>query len=139
MTLPPALESHVHALKEALTTERSGGEVFFSVTSLGSDVGDKKALEEHAAAMNFGSWDSDAWRPLSRAEAEALLGRVLHLDLAYQWEAMEHERARELAARFCDLFGPEGHFFSNAEKSNAGSDYGSPPLTGATFDVGVGA
>jgi hypothetical protein len=79
-------------------------------------------------------------RSFSRAEAEALLGRVLHLDLAYSGEALAAERAQELAARFCDLFGPEGRFFSNVEATAlAQSSWAWTPLTWATLDVGVGA
>ncbi|HYO54164.1 hypothetical protein [Archangium sp.] len=139
MPLPQALESRIQALKETLTSERACGEVFFSVAALGDNETDVAALDARARELGFNIL-GERWRPLSRAEAEALLGRMLHLDLAYDSECMEPERARELAARFCDLFGPEGRFFSNAEATaHSGSGWGWNPLTGATFDIGVGA
>jgi hypothetical protein len=139
MPLPQELESRIQALKETLTSERAFGEVFFSVAALAENETDVEALDGRARELELNAL-GEAWRPLSREEAEALLGRMLHLDLAYDSECMEPERARELATRFCDLFGPEGRFFSNAEaKAHSGSGWGWSPLTGATFDIGIGA
>ncbi|QRK04301.1 hypothetical protein JQX13_28995 [Archangium violaceum] len=114
MAPPQELESRIQPLSEALTSERSSGEVRFSLAAQGEDETDLKALDERAKEQEFRPL-GDSWRPLSRVEAEALLGRVPHLALAYDSESLEPERARELVARFCDLFGPEGRFFSNAD------------------------
>ncbi len=139
MALSPELEARLQPLREALTSERSCGEVRFSVAALRQDETDRTALDARAEEQEFNSL-GDAWKSLSRAEAEGLLGRLLHLDIAYGSEVLEPERARELAARFCELFGPEARFFSNAgAQAHTGVSWSSSPLTWATFDIGVGA
>lgn len=140
MALSQALESRVQPLSEALTSERSAGEVRVSVAAQSEAETDTKALDERAKQLELRPL-GNSWRPLARAEAEALLGRVLHLDLAYCSEALERERAQELAAHFCGLFGPEGRFFSNAEAIalTGSGGWAWTPLSGATLDVGVGA
>ncbi|WNG23787.1 hypothetical protein F0U62_06910 [Cystobacter fuscus] len=66
MALSQALESQLQLLREALTSERSAGEVRFSVTALGEET-DLEALDARATQQEFRPL-ADSWRPLSRAE-----------------------------------------------------------------------
>ncbi len=60
MALSLELEARLQPLREALTSERSCGEVRFSVAALRQDETDRTALDARAEEQEFNSL-GDAW------------------------------------------------------------------------------
>ncbi len=94
------------------------------------------------------SWEASGWRQVPRGEAEALLRRILHLELAYDTEIRAVEVAEAAAGEFLDLFGSEATFLTNthgwAQWNASAGDYVFGPtcaygsaLTAATIEAGI--
>jgi hypothetical protein len=80
------------------------------------------------------SSDIAIYRPIERAEADAIATHILRIDLAYGRTNMTSSRAAELWQAFMETF--EGQDVGFA--TNAGTGMQSwAPATEATFDMGV--
>ena len=80
----------------------------------------------------------DAYREISKAQAETVAKRVLHRDLAYDAEIMTEPEAQALANRFFDCFDEENaQYYTNGDYYSDGSNHSWTPATDATFDTGI--
>jgi hypothetical protein len=95
-----------------------------------------------SAARAFGlEDDAEAFREVSREDAELVLTNVMHKDMAYSSEIMPRESAQELARLFLAEAGTQGaRYFTNGSWEQVHKEYNGVnwnPLTDATFDTGV--
>jgi len=90
--------------------------------------------------------DPANYRRVTKKEAEQILTRILHKDMAYNSEVMPERSAAELSAGFLRGFDDgAASFFTNVDYSGEGralgpSTWAGPdwkPVTEATFDAGV--
>ncbi len=90
--------------------------------------------------------DPANYRRVTKEEAEQILTRILHKDMAYNCEIMPKRAAAELSASFLREFDDgAASFYTNIDYSGEGRALGSStwagpgwkPVTQATFDAGV--
>lgn len=119
-----------------IVASRTGGEVIAECT-------DRAYTRPEEAAGAFGlSSAADTYTEVPAEEALAVLANVINKDMAYDFEFMPYERAKELATAFLFSFPQTGtRFFTNGtfgkerESPNIGPSWS--PATEATFDTGV--
>ncbi len=121
---------------DQITEVRTGGEVVAGCV-------DRCFTRAEEAASEFGlSTKPDTYIQVAVEEAIAVLANVIHEDMAYGYEFVPRERARELAAAFVSSFPQQStRYFTNGtfgkprESPNIGASWS--PATEATFDTGV--
>ncbi len=77
----------------------------------------------------------EQWVEMNRSDAQTMLTKLLHKDLAYGSEIMTYHRARRLSNRFVRLFGDEARYFTNTKYINSRRSWS--PITKSTFDAGI--
>jgi hypothetical protein len=90
--------------------------------------------------------DAGKYRRVAKGEAEQVLKRILHKDMAYNSEIMSAQSAAQLSGEFLRRFDDgTASFYTNIDYSGEGralgpSTWAGPdwkPVTEATFDAGV--
>lgn len=95
------------------------------------------------AARQFGLFSSPGiYFEVTAREAEAVLGAVLHADMAFHYEVVPLDQAARLAEAFIGQFSHEAaKFYTNGEygrpRERSGFGPNWTPATSATFDTGV--
>ena len=92
----------------------------------------------------------DRWRDISETQAQALIQRFLHKDLAYECAAMSQDSAAALALEFMKFTRPPRVCFTNGLWPSdwlsgtpgqtavpSGRHGGWNPISNATFDAGI--
>jgi hypothetical protein len=128
-------------------TDLTGGEVEicgrirgarrFGSTRCGVVEG-RMSVGEVARAFGLAD-DSAIYRPIGRADADAIATRLLHTDLAYGVEIIRLSDAADLWRQFKALFdGQDVEFVTNRSDTDFGTgSYSWTSATTATFDMGV--
>ncbi len=99
---------------------------------------EKNTSDVDTVAREFGLQPSGRLEPVDGLTATAVLEALLWKDMAYQYEIMPRDRARELAREFVGTFPVGARFFVNARWDLRGSaPFSWSSCTSATFDGGV--
>lgn len=95
-------------------------------------------VDDYVASLGFGRVEK-GWRLISRADAIATLGYILHCSLCYRSELLPRSTAEQAAEFFVQLFdGDKSQFLTNCDFEYLGrSGFQWTPLTNSTSDVGV--
>lgn len=135
-------------LRGALDKRRHGGDVHVAEVRAHGIVDDARELLRDLAVSALGERVEpsicvapvdDLWRPITRAEAEAFLYRVIAYDLAHEVPDMDEAEALRIADRFLGLFAPDARFHTIHDISPDGFPGSGFHLTDATFEGTIGA